>query len=226
VTILTRHESLTDISILAIESRKHVFVEKPVAINSKDFELLFQALYKKRLTKFHVGYKHEWRFKKEIAGGGELIDQGSYLIELCLIFLGQVSVKCAATSNYFWKSPVADNAFIVVKNGRGAIGFVHASCTEWKNMFSLELYFEKYKLDISGLGEYVGSEISTIQKISTEMGPPESVKMELENSDNSWALKFQTFLNDIIQDSNRSYNVEASKKVLEIIPEIYERLGR
>jgi predicted dehydrogenase len=264
VIISTRHDSLTDISMAAIDSGKHVFVEKPAAINSKDFELVLKALSKKRKMKFHVGYnhryhpsileaskfteakefgelmflraryghggrigyEHEWRSKKEISGGGELIDQGSHLLDLCLMFLGNISLEYAATPNYFWKSPVEDNAFIVVKNEVGAIGFLHASCTEWKNMFSLELYFEKCKLDINGLGGSYGPESLTIHKMSKKMGPPDSVKMEFEGNDDSWEIEFQIFLNDIIQDSNLSDNVQSSKKVLEIISEVYDRSGR
>lgn len=39
-----------------------------------------------------VGYEKEWRCKKELSGGGELIDQGSHLIDLSLWFLGALSL--------------------------------------------------------------------------------------------------------------------------------------
>src|SRR5262249_55483731 len=35
-----------------------------------------------------LGYEQEWRFHPEISGGGELIDQGSHLIDLAYWFLG------------------------------------------------------------------------------------------------------------------------------------------
>ena len=34
-----------------------------------------------------LGYEKEWRFNKEISGGGELIDQGPHLIDLSQWFL-------------------------------------------------------------------------------------------------------------------------------------------
>ena len=35
-----------------------------------------------------LGYKKEWRAKPSVSGGGELIDQGSHLIDLSRLFLG------------------------------------------------------------------------------------------------------------------------------------------
>ena len=35
------------------------------------------------------GYEKEWRAKLSVSGGGELIDQGSHLIDLSRLFLGE-----------------------------------------------------------------------------------------------------------------------------------------
>ena len=37
-----------------------------------------------------LNYNKEWRFKKKLSGGGELIDKGSHLIDLSRIFLGNL----------------------------------------------------------------------------------------------------------------------------------------
>src|SRR6516164_5926010 len=42
------------------------------------------------------GYEREWRFERSISGGGELIDQGSHLIDLAQWFLGEFSRVDAA----------------------------------------------------------------------------------------------------------------------------------
>lgn len=172
-----------------------------------------------------LGYEKEWRADKELSGGGELIDQGTHLLDLSMAFMGEISLEYGATPNYFWKMKVEDNAFIVVKNKVGAIGFLHASCTEWKNTFSLEIYGETGKLEISGLGGSYGIERFTHFKMLPEMGPPETNSWEF-NEDNSWKLEVSEFIEDIEKNSTSSSNLITSIKVLELVNEIYERTNR
>lgn len=173
-----------------------------------------------------VGYNKEWRANKEISGGGELIDQGTHLLDLSLAFLGDITLDYAATPNYFWDMPVEDNAFIAVKNKNGSIGFLHASCTEWKNTFSLEIYCKKGKLEVSGLGGSYGIEKLIFYKMLPEMGPPETVVWEFPEPDESWRLEIIEFLDDIKHGTVNSENVDSSYKVLELVDEIYRRSGR
>jgi len=173
-----------------------------------------------------IGYDKEWRADKEISGGGELIDQGSHLLDLSLAFLGDLSLEYGATPTYYWDMPVEDNAFMVVKNQSGAIGFLHASCTEWKNMFSLEIYGQSGKLEISGLGGSYGVESLTHHKMLPEMGPPETTVWEFPMQDDSWALEVRTFISDIEGQTVESENLDDAMKVMTIIGEIYSRSGR
>jgi predicted dehydrogenase len=264
VIISTRHDSLAELAQLAIRNRKHVFIEKPGALNSEQFELITNEVNKVRDIKVRIGYNHqyhpaiiqaveivksgeigqimflraryghggrlgyekEWRANKLISGGGELIDQGSHLLDLSLLFLGDVDLEYAATPTYFWKMEVEDNAFVVVKNKSGAIGFLHASCTEWKNMFSLEIYCVTGKIDISGLGGSYGIEKLTLHKMLNSMGPPDSESWEYSEPDNSWELEFSNFVKDIQDGTSYSDNCASSKRVLEIIEEIYERTSK
>ena len=89
----------------------------------------------------------EWRCKPELSGGGELIDQGSHLIDLSRWFLGDLELAFAATPTLFWDMPVDDNCFLALKNGAGKMAWLHASWTEWKNMFSFEISGRDGKLD-------------------------------------------------------------------------------
>lgn len=173
-----------------------------------------------------VGYNTEWRAKKEISGGGHLIDQGTHLLYLSLSFLGDLILDYGATPNYFWDMSVEDNAFISVKNKNGSIGFLHASCTEWKNTFSLEIYCKTGKLEISGLGGSYGIEKLTFYKMLPEMGPPETVVWEFPEADESWRLEIEEFLDDINNGTSNSENLGFSYKVLALVDEIYERSGR
>jgi predicted dehydrogenase len=173
-----------------------------------------------------LGYEKEWRADKLKSGGGELIDQGSHLIDLSLGFLGEVQLDYAAAPNYFWDMPVEDNAFISLKNSSGNIAFLQASCTEWKNMFSMEIYGKTGKLEMSGLGRSYGVETLTLHKMLPEMGPPLSQTWSFPEPDDSWAIEMQEFVDDLRNESRNSDNLYTSLEILRVISEIYSREKR
>lgn len=173
-----------------------------------------------------IGYEKEWRADKAQSGGGELIDQGTHLIEIAISLLGDLELDYCATPTYFWNMPVEDNAFISAINRLGAIAFLHASCTEWKNLFSLEIYGKKGKIEVNGLGRSYGVETVTFHKMLDEMGPPQSESWSFDSPDSSWSLELDEFLFDIINGTNKSNNVSSSLSVLKLVKEIYERTGR
>src|ERR1700733_8286770 len=103
-----------------------------------------------------IGYDTEWRANPAISGGGELIDQGPHLIDLSRWFLGEFPHVEGRAETYFWKMPVDDNGFMLLRTERDQVAFLQVSCTEWKNLFSLEIYGKDGKLDLSGLGGSYG----------------------------------------------------------------------
>ena len=90
-----------------------------------------------------VGYDKEWRSKPELSGGGELIDQGPHLIDLSRWFLGEFTEVQGYAHTYFWKMPVEDNGFMMLKTPKKQMAFLHVSTTEWKNLFSMDFYLKK-----------------------------------------------------------------------------------
>jgi len=173
-----------------------------------------------------LGYEKEWRADKLISGGGELIDQGTHLIDLSIGYLGEVQLDYAATPTYFWNMPVEDNAFIALRNNAGNIAFLQVSCTEWKNMFSFEVYGQTGKLDISGLGRSYGLATLTLHKMRPEMGPPISETWTFPEPDVSWGAEMEEFIGDLLTGSKESDNLESSLEVLRVINEIYSRTSK
>jgi predicted dehydrogenase len=105
-----------------------------------------------------IGYEGEWRANPDLSGGGELIDQGVHLIDLSRWFLGEFATVSGFAHTYFWQMPVDDNAFMLLRTARDQAASLHVSCTEWKNLFSLEIYGRDAKLHIEGLGGSYGIE--------------------------------------------------------------------
>src|ERR1700687_1146819 len=93
-----------------------------------------------------VGYQNEWRANPLVSGGGELIDQGVHLIDLSRWFLGDFVAVTGFAHTYYWPMPVDDNAFLLLRTASRQTASLHASWTEWKNLFSLEIYGRDAKL--------------------------------------------------------------------------------
>jgi len=169
-----------------------------------------------------LGYEKEWRAKPELSGGGELIDQGVHLIDLSRWILGDFSDVQGRAHTYYWDMPVDDNAFLLMKTPEKKTAFLHVSCTEWKNTFSMEIYGRDGKLDLSGLGGSYGTERLSFYKMLPEMGPPETTMWEYPMADNSWAVEFKEFLEDIRLDREPAASLNDAYQALKIVDTIYE----
>ncbi len=172
-----------------------------------------------------VGYDREWRADPERSGGGELIDQGVHLIDLARLFLGDFTEIDGFAHTYFWDMPVDDNGFLLLRTARKQVAFLHASCTEWKNLFSLEIYGRRGKLDLAGLGGSYGTERITLYRMLPEMGPPETTAWEYPRGDQSWKLEFDEFLDDIRLGREPSPGLRDAQAALRVVETVYRRSG-
>jgi predicted dehydrogenase len=172
-----------------------------------------------------VGYDKEWRSKPELSGGGELIDQGPHLIDLSRWFLGEMTEVQGFAHTYYWDMPVDDNGFMLLKTAKQQVAFLHASCTEWKNLFSMEIYGRDGKLDISGLGGSYGVEKLIWYRMLPEMGPPETTAWEYPMEDDSWAVEVNEFFNNIRLDRSPTASLKDAHEALKIVELVYVRSG-
>jgi len=172
-----------------------------------------------------VGYDREWRANPALSGGGELIDQGVHLIDLSRWFLGPFTSVEGFAATYFWDMPVDDNAFLTLRTAGGQCAFLHVSCSEWKNLFSLEIYGRTGKLAIDGLGGSYGAERITWYQMLPEMGPPDTVSWEFPRGDQSWAIEFREFVKDIHDGREPDPGLQDAKAALEAVGTIYRRSG-
>ena len=172
-----------------------------------------------------TGYDREWRADPNLSGGGELIDQGVHLIDLAGWILGDFpTVEGHATTRY-WDMKVDDNAFLSLRTAAGQTAWLHVSCTEWKNLFSLEIYGRSAKIAIDGLGGSYGPERLTFYQMLPQMGPPETTVFDFPSGDESWRLELDEFVEDIRQGREPSPGLSEGIRTLEIVEEIYGRSG-
>jgi predicted dehydrogenase len=172
-----------------------------------------------------VGYEKEWRARPELSGGGELIDQGPHLIDLARWFLGEVTQVEGFAHTYFWPMPVDDNAFLLLRTARQQVAFLHVSCTEWKNLFSMEVFGRDGKLEVSGLGGSYGVERLTWYRMLPGMGPPETTAWEYPMEDDSWQAELADFYEDIRSGRSPSAGLGDAFETLRIIERIYGTSG-
>ncbi len=260
VIVSTLNNSLAPITHRAISAGKHVLVEKPAAISTKEIEDLMTLAGEKRVCvrvgynhRFHpaiqkvrelvdagavgplmfirgryghggrVGYDREWRADPSLSGGGELIDQGVHLIDLAGWFLGDFPRVEGHVATYYWDMPVDDNAFLNLRTASGQTAWLHVSCSEWKNLFSFEIYGRTGKLHIEGLGGSYGVERLAFHKMLPQMGPPETTNWEYPREDDSWDLEMEAFLEDIRLARTPVPGLKEAQAAMEVVETIYRQ---
>jgi predicted dehydrogenase len=171
-----------------------------------------------------VGYDKEWRADAAKSGGGELIDQGVHLIDLARFFFDAELVDVQGrVETYFWQMPVDDNAFLTLATARRQVAHLQVSCTEWKNLFSLEIYARHAKLHWEGLGGSYGPERLYHYMMKPEMGPPDAVIYEYAPVDRSWALEWADFARALKNETRPCGDVQDALATMRIVDRIYAR---
>ncbi len=144
-----------------------------------------------------AGYAREWRANPAESGGGELLDQGIHALDLFRWFLGEFDEVYAIVTRAFWPMPVEDNVFCTLRTATGQVAQLHASWTQWKNLFSFEVFGEWGYLIAEGLGGAYGCERLVFGRRPDEFGPPDEQVTPYDGEDHSWAREWAEFENSI-----------------------------
>ncbi len=177
-----------------------------------------------------VGYDREWRMRPELSGGGELTDQGMHLLDLFHELLGPLPLASALLRTQFWSSPVEDNAVLVLAEPDaidGAWGTFHVSWTEWKNLFSLEVYCRTAKLRVEGLTGSYGTQRLWRYEMRPGLGPPDIEEIAYPPGDPSWVEEWRHFREAVRAEDDRPLlgDLHSARYAWACVEEAYERCG-
>ena len=140
------------------------------------------------------GYEKEWRADPQIVGGGQLMEQGIHAVDLSRWFLGDFAQVFAFTANHFWMTaPLEDNAFALYRTARGAVASIHSSLTQWRNLFSFELFGRDGYIAVEGLGGGYATERAALGKRDFTAPFAEEV-VEFRGEDRSWREEWKEFV--------------------------------
>lgn len=170
----------------AANAGKHIFCEKPLALNSSQAEEMVEAA-KKNNVQFAVNYVHHFhplvlkakellrdqklgklvsvqvnfnidfppdnnfRFKKELSGGGALRDIGTHMIDLLRFFGGEIIEIDGVVDNLIYQSEVDDFASAIVKFEKGGYGFFNVSYNARKAFNRIDILCHKGAIEIENL---------------------------------------------------------------------------
>ena len=254
------------LTIQALQAGKHVFCEKPPALNARQMEEVVAVEAAAGGRKLMYGFNHRhhdsvkkakelidsglygrmlwmrgrygksvdesfyqtWRAKRALAGGGILIDQGIHMLDLFLMLAGEFDEVQAFVSNLYWKLDVEDNVFATLRNREGIIASLHSTMTQWRHLFSLEIFLERGYLVLNGLltssGTY-GEEVLTLAKNRTTAPAAtwedeEHIRFSLNLS---WRHEVDQFFEAILSDRPvEAGTSQDALKLMRLIDKIYE----
>jgi predicted dehydrogenase len=152
------------------------------------------------------GYDREWRADPARSGGGEMVDQGMHLLDLVNWLAGPLPLHSALLRTQFWDAEVEDNAALLLGEADARTGpwaMLHVTWTEWKNLFSMEIYCLTAKIQVDGLVGSYGPQRLRIYRMGPELGPPAREEVNYQDIDRSWGAEWEHFAEAVVAADGR-----------------------
>ena len=174
-------------------------------------------------------YFKGWRADPKLSGGGILLDQGIHMVDLLLQFGDKFDEVKSFVSNLFWKiDGIEDNVFSILRNSEtGCCASLHSTMTQWRYLFSLEIFLEGGALILNGLktssGAY-GDEVLTVRRNRSyfSRGRVHEDSVISYTVDNSWHSEVSHFFDCVKLDLEPKFGTgEDAFKLMQLIDRIY-----
>lgn len=169
-----------------------------------------------------LGCEKEWRGDPELAGGGHLLDQGIHVADLIHAVAGLPEQAVAFLHTAVWPlGELEDNAHAMFRLKGGAVAQLHVSMTQWKNLFSFEVFGETGSLAAEGLGGSYGVERLVRTRRRLEGGVPEVDEVEFAGPDHSWEREWDDLMTAVAGGELRHGGVEDGEAAMRMIDALY-----
>jgi predicted dehydrogenase len=168
----------------------------------------------------------DWRAKREIAGGGVLLDQGIHMVDLMRLFGGEFSEIRSFVSNGHWGYDVEDNAYALMRTPDGIVGMLNSSATQWRHRFHLDVNLERGSLILGGIlsgTKSYGAETLTVVRADpdNDQGDPRE-QITRYNRDPSWDAEICAFTHSILSGQPvQSGTSEDALRTMKLVFKIY-----
>jgi len=168
----------------------------------------------------------DWRTRREIAGGGVLLDQGIHMVDLMRLFGGNFTEVHSFISNRHWGYDVEDNAYALMKTEDGVVGMLNSSATQWRHRFNLDINLEYGSIILGGIisgTKSYGAETLTVLEADpdNDNGDPKE-KIIRYNRDPSWDEEIIVFVNAILNKTQiQSGSSDDALKTMQLVYKIY-----
>jgi predicted dehydrogenase len=251
--------------IKGLDSKKHVFCEKPIGTSTAQVVAIIEAEKRNPDRKLMIGFNHRWhpgiqlaksnidsgkfgkilwmrgrygksvdddfqknwRSRKGQAGGGILMDQGIHMLDLFLMFCGHFEEVKSFCSNSYCNLDVEDNVFAIFRNTDGQVASLHSTMTQWRHLFSLEIFMDQGYIVINGLNtpsQTYGKEEVSIAENRTTAPRATWTKEEkyVFSIDSSFTEEVKEFFHCIESDSPiLTGNTDNALKVIDLVERVY-----
>jgi predicted dehydrogenase len=168
----------------------------------------------------------DWRTKRDIAGGGVLLDQGIHMVDLMRLFGGEFTEVSSFISNSHWGYDVEDNAYALMRTSDGIIAMLNSSATQWRHRFHLDINLERGSLILGGIlsgTKSYGAETLTVVRADPDRdaGDPKEQTTRY-NRDASWDEEISAFTDCILHDQRvQSGNSDDALRTMRLVFKIY-----
>lgn len=168
----------------------------------------------------------DWRTKREIAGGGVLLDQGIHMVDLMRLFAGEFVEVHSLISNNHWNYDVEDNAYALMRTDDGIVGMLNSSATQWRHRFNLDINLERGSIILGGIlsgSKSYGAETLTVVTADhdNDNGDPKE-QLTRYNRDPSWDEEISYFADYIINDRPiQSGSSDDAFRTMKLVYKIY-----